>query len=105
MKTRRLSARVLQALESVVGRVIVNGYPTGVEVGHAIVHGGPYPATTDSGTTSVGSAAIRRFVRPVAYQNTPQQLLPPALRDDNPLGIRRLVDGEWTDAAIESRPQ
>ena len=75
--------------------------PTGVEVGRAIVHGGPYPATTDSGTTSVGSAAIRRFVRPVAYQNTPQDLLPPALRDDNPLGIMRLVDGKWTDQAIE----
>jgi NADP-dependent aldehyde dehydrogenase len=81
--------------------VIVNGYPTGVEVGHAIVHGGPYPATTDPGTTSVGSAAIRRFVRPLAFQNTPQSLLPPALRDDNPLGIMRLVNGEWTKQAIE----
>lgn len=96
-----MTASVLRTLESKVGRVIVNGYPTGVEVGRAIVHGGPYPATTDSGTTSVGSAAIRRFVRPVAYQNTPQELLPPALRDDNPLGIKRLVDGEWTDQAIE----
>ena len=92
-----MAARVLHSLESAVGRVIVNGYPTGVEVCHAIVHGGPYPATTDSGTTSVGSAAIRRFVRPLAYQNTPQELLPPALRDDNPLGIMRLVNGEWTD--------
>lgn len=98
-----LAASVLRTLESTVGRVIVNGYPTGVEVGHAIVHGGPYPATTDSGTTSVGSAAIRRFVRPVAYQNTPQELLPPALRDDNPLGMMRLVDGKWTDQAIETR--
>jgi NADP-dependent aldehyde dehydrogenase len=83
--------------------VIVNGYPTGVEVGNAIVHGGPYPATTDAGTTSVGSAAIRRFVRPVAYQNTPQHLLPAALQDDNPLGIRRLVNGEWTSRPIESQ--
>jgi NADP-dependent aldehyde dehydrogenase len=97
-----LAARVLSAIETNVGRVIVNGYPTGVEVGRAIVHGGPYPATTDAGTTSVGSAAIRRFVRPVAYQNTPQELLPPALRDDNPLGIMRLVNGEWTDRRIES---
>jgi NADP-dependent aldehyde dehydrogenase len=95
------SASVLRTLETTVGRVIVNGYPTGVEVGRAIVHGGPYPATTDSSTTSVGSAAIRRFVRPIAYQNTPQELLPPALRDDNPLGIMRLVDGKWTDQAIE----
>ena len=72
------TARVVRALESNVGRVIINGYPTGVEVGNAIVHGGPYPATTDPGSTSVGSAAIRRFVRPVAYQNMPQYLLPPA---------------------------
>jgi 2,5-dioxopentanoate dehydrogenase len=98
---RSLAASVLLTLESTVGRVIVNGYPTGVEVGRAIVHGGPYPATTDSGTTSVGSAAIRRFVRPIAYQNTPQDLLPPALRDDNPLGITRLVDGELTNRAID----
>ncbi len=95
------SASILRTLESTVGRVIVNGYPTGVEVGRAIVHGGPYPATTDSGTTSVGSAAIGRFVRPVAFQNMPQEFLPPPLRDDNPLGIRRLVDGEWTNQAIQ----
>jgi NADP-dependent aldehyde dehydrogenase len=97
---RQLAASVLRRLEGTVGRVIVNGYPTGVEVGRAIVHGGPYPATTDSSTTSVGSAAIRRFVRPVAYQNTPQDLLPLALRDDNPLGIMRLVDGQWTNQPI-----
>jgi alpha-ketoglutaric semialdehyde dehydrogenase len=97
-----LAARVLHTLENSVGRVIVNGYPTGVEVGNAIVHGGPYPATTDSGTTSVGSAAIRRFVRPVAYQNTPQGLLRPALRDDNPLGIMRLVNGQRTDQKIKN---
>jgi NADP-dependent aldehyde dehydrogenase len=96
-----LTMSVLRTLENTVGRVIVNGYPTGVEVGRAIVHGGPYPATTDSSTTSVGSAAIRRFVRPVAYQSTPQDLLPPALRDDNPLGITRLVDGELSNRAID----
>ncbi len=100
-----VAKRVLRTLENTVGRVIVNGYPTGVEVGNAMVHGGPYPATTDAGTTSVGSAAIRRFVRPVAYQNTPQELLPPALRDDNPLGIERLVNGERTSLAIESHPR
>jgi NADP-dependent aldehyde dehydrogenase len=96
----QLAVNLLHTLESTVGRVIVNGYPTGVEVGNAIVHGGPYPATTDSGTSSVGSSAIRRFVRPVAYQNTPQSLLPLALRDDNPLRIRRLVNGEWTNGPI-----
>jgi 2,5-dioxopentanoate dehydrogenase len=99
----RLVERVIHALECTVGRVIVNGYPTGVEVGNAIVHGGPYPATTDAGTSSVGSAAIRRFVRPIAYQNTPQELLPPALRDDNPLGIMRLVNGQRTDQKIENQ--
>jgi NADP-dependent aldehyde dehydrogenase len=98
---KAMSASVLRTLESTVGRIVVNGYPTGVEVGRAIVHGGPYPATTDSSTTSVGSAAIQRFVRPVAYQNTPQELLPPALRDDNPLGITRLVDGELSVRAID----
>jgi NADP-dependent aldehyde dehydrogenase len=98
-----LVTSVLRNLESIAGRVIVNGYPTGVEVGRATVHGGPYPATTDSGSTSVGSAAIRRFVRPVAYQNTPQDLLPSALRDANPLGILRLVDGNWSDQVIDSR--
>ena len=102
---RSLAAQVLRTLECTVGRVIVNGYPTGVEVCRAIVHGGPYPATTDPGTTSVGSAAIRRFVRPVAYQNTPQEFLPPALHNDNPLGIMRLVNGEWTARTIESQTQ
>jgi NADP-dependent aldehyde dehydrogenase len=97
------AASVMRALQAKVGRVIVNGYPTGVEVGRAIVHGGPYPATTDSGTTSVGSAAIRRFVRLIAFQNTPQELLPPALRDDNPLGIIRVVNGERTSGPIESQ--
>jgi NADP-dependent aldehyde dehydrogenase len=92
--------RVLRSLEEKVGRVIVNGYPTGVEVNNAIVHGGPYPATTDSGTTSVGSAAIRRFVRMVAYQDLPDQLLPPALQNANPLGIQRVVNGRRTDEPI-----
>jgi NADP-dependent aldehyde dehydrogenase len=100
-----IAARIMRLLETSAGRVIVNGYPTGVEVCRAMVHGGPYPATTDSGTTSVGSAAIRRFVRPVAFQNTPQSLLPPALRDDNPLGINRLVNGQWTARAIASQEQ
>ena len=75
------------------GRVVFNGFPTGVEVGHAIVHGGPYPATSDGRTTSVGTRAITRWARYVNYQNALQDLLPPALRDDNPLGIARSIDG------------
>lgn len=78
------------------GRLIWNGYPTGVAVTAAMHHGGPYPAATFPEHTSVGVTAIRRWLRPVAYQNAPQWLLPRALRDGNPLGIRRLVDGRWT---------
>jgi NADP-dependent aldehyde dehydrogenase len=92
--------KVLRRLEQKVGRVIVNGYPTGVEVCNAIVHGGPYPATTDPASTSVGSAAIRRFVRMTAYQDTPDDLLPPALRNANPLGIERTINGKRTREAI-----
>jgi NADP-dependent aldehyde dehydrogenase len=92
--------RVLREMEERVGRVIVNGYPTGVEVNYAIVHGGPYPATTDPGTTSVGSAAIHRWVRLVAFQDTPEALLPPALQNANPLGIERLVNGTRTRDAV-----
>jgi alpha-ketoglutaric semialdehyde dehydrogenase len=88
------AARTLMpVLERKVGRVLVNGWPTGVEVGHAMVHGGPYPSTSDSRTTSVGSLAIRRFLRPVCYQDLPASLLPEALRDDNPLGLWRRIDG------------
>jgi NADP-dependent aldehyde dehydrogenase len=85
---------LINILEQKVGRLLLNGYPTGVEVCHSMVHGGPFPATTDSRTTSVGSLAIHRFTRPVCYQNFPQSLLPAELKDDNPLGIWRLVDGE-----------
>ncbi|MCU1720038.1 aldehyde dehydrogenase (NADP(+)) [Pseudomonas sp. 5P_5.1_Bac1] len=87
-------------LEQKVGRILVNGYPTGVEVCDAMVHGGPYPATSDARGTSVGTLAIDRFLRPVCYQNYPQALLPAALRDSNPLGIRRLVNGEWSEGGI-----
>jgi NADP-dependent aldehyde dehydrogenase len=88
-------ADLVDLLTTKVGRVVINGYPTGVEVSHAMVHGGPYPATTDSRSTSVGTAAIGRFARPVCYQGFPAELLPPALQDHNPLNIWRLVDGEW----------
>ena len=84
---------LLPVLETKVGRILFNGWPTGVEVGHAMVHGGPFPATSDSRSTSVGSLAIERFQRPVAYQDVPAGLLPEAVRDDNPWGLLRRVDG------------
>jgi NADP-dependent aldehyde dehydrogenase len=85
---------LLAILERKVGRLVLNGYPTGVEVCPAMHHGGPFPATTDARFTSVGTAAILRFVRPVCYQNFPAELLPPELRDANPRGILRMVDGQ-----------
>lgn len=85
---------LIQILEQKAGRVIFNGFPTGVEVTHAMVHGGPYPATSDPRFTSVGTLAIYRFARPVCFQNFPQAALPPELQDANPLGIRRLRDGK-----------
>jgi alpha-ketoglutaric semialdehyde dehydrogenase len=91
---------LVSVLVNKVGRLIFNGFPTGVEVCAAMHHGGPYPATTDSKTTSVGTAAILRFARPVAYQNFPQQSLPLELQDSNPRGIWRLVDGQWTKEAL-----
>lgn len=91
---------LIAVLERKVGRLLFNGYPTGVEVSHAMVHGGPYPATSDSRFTSVGSQAILRFVRPRCYQNFPQSALPEALRDENPLGILRLVDGTLTRDSV-----
>lgn len=87
-------AELINILEQKAGRLIFNGYPTGVEVCHAMVHGGPFPATTDSKTTSVGTLAIDRFVRPVCYQDFPLSVLPAELQDDNPLKIWRLVNGE-----------
>jgi NADP-dependent aldehyde dehydrogenase len=87
-------AGLVALLTTKAGRLLFNSYPTGVEVSDAIVHGGPYPATTDARGTSVGSAAIERFLRPVCYQNFPEASLPPALRDANPWNLTRLVDGE-----------
>jgi 2,5-dioxopentanoate dehydrogenase len=89
-------APLVEALRRRVGRLIFNGFPTGVEVGHAMQHGGPYPATTDARTTSVGTAAILRFVRPVCWQDFPDAALPPALRNRNALGIWRRVNGAIT---------
>ena len=91
---REHAAKLLPTLERKAGRILFNGFPTGVEVSHAMVHGGPFPATSDSRSTSVGATAIDRFLRPVCYQDVPAELLPEALRDGNPLGLARLVDGE-----------
>jgi NADP-dependent aldehyde dehydrogenase len=86
---------LISALELKVGRIVINGFPTGVEVCPSMTHGGPYPATTDARSTSVGTDAIKRFVRPVSYQGFPNEALPPALQDGNPLGIWRRVNGEF----------
>jgi alpha-ketoglutaric semialdehyde dehydrogenase len=93
-------AALVPLLEHKAGRLLLNGYPTGVEVCDAMVHGGPYPATSDARGTSVGSLAIARFLRPLCYQNYPDQLLPKALQNANPLGIARLVDGQSTRAPL-----
>ena len=93
------AASLLPILERKAGRVLFNGFPTGVEVAHAMVHGGPFPATSDSRSTSVGAGAIDRFLRPVCYQNLPEGLLPEALRNDNPLRLARVQDGELNTAA------
>jgi NADP-dependent aldehyde dehydrogenase len=84
----------LPVLERRVGRLIVNGFGTGVEVSHAMVHGGPYPSTADGRSTSVGSLAIRRYLRPVSYQDMPEVLLPEALKAANPWKVNRLNDGK-----------
>lgn len=87
------AAALIETLTNVAGRVLMNGVPTGVEVSAAMVHGGPYPASSDARSTSVGTAAIERFARRVCYQNLPDALLPAALQEANPLAIWRLVDG------------
>lgn len=91
---------VVDALENRVGRIIFNGMPTGVEVCPAMVHGGPYPSSSDSRFTAVGIDAIKRWVRPFSYQNWPDTLLPEALQNENPLGIFRLVNNSKTNSAI-----
>jgi 2,5-dioxopentanoate dehydrogenase len=92
---------VIELIAQKAGRVIYGGYPTGVEVCHSMHHGGPMPSTTDGRFTSVGTAAIYRFVRPVAYQDFPDRFLPAALQNSNPLNILRLVDGEWTNKNLQ----
>ncbi|PMS16048.1 aldehyde dehydrogenase (NADP(+)) [Trinickia dabaoshanensis] len=90
-----LARRLLPTLERKAGRILANGFSTGVEVAHAMVHGGPFPATSDPRSTSVGTLAIERFLRPVCYQDLPSELLPSSVQDDNPLNLWRLRDGTF----------
>lgn len=87
------AAAMMPLLQARAGRILANGWPTGVEVTHAMVHGGPYPATSDTRTTSVGSLAMSRFLRPICFQDVPDALLPPALQEANPWNAPRRVDG------------
>ncbi len=87
---------LVEAIKNICGRLIYNGVPTGVEVCLSMQHGGPFPATTDSRFTSVGADGIIRFVRPVAFQNWPNELLPDELKDENPLKLWRTINGELT---------
>lgn len=96
------SIDLFNTLSERVGRIIINGVPTGLEVCNSMHHGGPFPATTDSRFTSVGTDAIKRFVRPIAFQNTPESLLPVELHNSNPLGILRLVNGSFTREPIHA---
>jgi len=91
---------IISALQNRVGRIIFNGVPTGVEVCAAMVHGGPYPASTDSRFTAVGINSIKRWVRPFSFQSWPNEMLPEELKNENPLGISRLIDGEQTTKSI-----
>jgi NADP-dependent aldehyde dehydrogenase len=91
---------LIAILENKAGRLLINGFPTGVEVSHAMVHGGPYPSTSDGRSTSVGSQAIFRFTRLICYQNFPDAALPAELKNENPLHIWRMVDGEMTREAV-----
>ncbi|MGM3278397.1 aldehyde dehydrogenase (NADP(+)) [Ralstonia sp. 24A2] len=93
-KDHALAQRLLPVLERKAGRILANGYPTGVEVCHAMVHGGPFPSTSNPMFTSVGATAIERFLRPVCYQDIPDALLPDAIKEGNPLSLSRIVDGE-----------
>ncbi len=99
-KEMQSNPEVLDLLSEKSGRILVNGVPTGVEVCPSMQHGGPFPATTDSRFTSVGTDSVKRWVRPIAFQNLPHGLLPQALRNENPLGILRLVNGVWTADAV-----
>ncbi len=96
----RTYSELIDILRNKVGRIVFNGFPTGVEVGHAMIHGGPYPACGDSRSTSVGSQAIYRFARPVCYQDFPNAALPEELRNENPLRIWRVIDGQVSRGCV-----
>jgi acyl-CoA reductase-like NAD-dependent aldehyde dehydrogenase len=99
---RELARRLIGCAQRLAGRIVFNGYPTGVRVAYGTVHGGPWPATTAPSHTSVGMTAVRRFCRPVVFQDAPAELLPPELADDNPLGILRLIDGRPSQERVTS---
>ncbi len=92
----KANSDLVDTVKDKVGRIVFNGVPTGVEVGHAMHHGGPFPASSNGRYTSVGTGAIKRFARPVAWQNCPDSLLPDALKSSNPLGIWRMINGEMS---------
>ncbi len=91
---------LIEAVKNICGRLILNGVPTGVEVCLSMHHGGPFPATTDSRYTSVGADGIKRFARPISLQNWANELLPDELKNENPLGIWRRVNSEWTKKPV-----
>jgi len=97
----KANSELINLLEEKCGRLLFAGVPTGVEVGYAMHHGGPFPSTTSSNSTSVGAHAIKRFTRPIALQDMPSGLLPEALKDENPLGITRQVNGKYTAEKIK----
>ncbi len=96
----QFAQKLMTRLSHVAGRVIFNGFPTGVEVCRSMMHGGPYPAATPNANTSVGHQAIYRFTRMACFQNTPQELLPSALKNNNPLNIYRIIDGKYTNEVV-----
>jgi len=93
---------ILNIIKDKAGRLLFNGMPTGVEVVYAMQHGGPFPSSTDPRFTSVGPDSIKRFLRPLAFQNWPDQFLPAELKNGNPLAINRLVDGTSTKDSINA---
>ncbi len=99
-KDHNIATKLLPILQQRIGRVLFDGFGTGVELSSAMSHGGPYPSSSASQTTSVGTRAIERFTRPLCYQNTPDALLPIELQNANPGGIMRLVNNQWSDKSI-----
>jgi NADP-dependent aldehyde dehydrogenase len=97
---QEVSKKLLSKLQSKVGRILFQGVPTGVAVTQPMQHGGPYPASTDSRFSSVGTDSIYRWLRPVAFQDCPNELLPDALKNENPLGLERKIDGRIISSAL-----